>query len=314
MKKKCHSTRSTKERALLPLPKEFRFIDVQKRCISHAPEECGYVALSYVWGNSEYSAKARMGFRHHLVGYTSHELSYKADVLRAFIGILDHSGEQHTYGLPLFDFEQAVLWYPTRSAEQRPTQGYDIFPSWSWTSVDSSVEIPDFKGANTLMPVASWAIAENHRFDEKSDEGSRILPIKPRAVWDSSGQEIEKYRMFSPLPVIALREGLIRPSRELINFRYHDYKFDSWKDKRPKHFWPRYQEFWSYARRVDGYPWFLHQFDRRELEAARICGSILLYTQTVEVRISKEDSTGYIVSDEAGPLGYISFDTRENER
>lgn len=35
------------------LPPDTRFIDVQKMCLVMAKNDCGYVALSYVWGNSD---------------------------------------------------------------------------------------------------------------------------------------------------------------------------------------------------------------------------------------------------------------------
>ncbi|OJJ31226.1 hypothetical protein ASPWEDRAFT_688816 [Aspergillus wentii DTO 134E9] len=100
----------------------------------------------------------------HLIGeFTQRDLSHKSDILYAISGIL-HSryNQQHFYGLPFDEFSSAILWkttdgkYPPRP--QCPTQ---VFPSWSWSSIDNAIEVdPQLQGypGQIVVSLSQWAI------------------------------------------------------------------------------------------------------------------------------------------------------------
>ncbi|KAI1091500.1 heterokaryon incompatibility protein-domain-containing protein [Rostrohypoxylon terebratum] len=96
-------------------------------------------------------------FCRHLKNYTARSLTLQSDAVDAFIGILAglYAGDLGIYGLPVIDFDRAMLWH---ALEELPTSasGKESFPSWSWASAGSGVTIPiqprrDFRG-----PLVHW--------------------------------------------------------------------------------------------------------------------------------------------------------------
>ncbi|KAJ4304969.1 hypothetical protein N0V90_000497 [Kalmusia sp. IMI 367209] len=71
-------------------------------------------------------------------GYTSRQLSFPEDAIKAFSGILSKLQVsfrgKFLFGLPSTELDQALLWYPIRDhLRRKDRKGEDLFPSWSWT-------------------------------------------------------------------------------------------------------------------------------------------------------------------------------------
>ncbi|KAK4443317.1 heterokaryon incompatibility protein-domain-containing protein, partial [Podospora aff. communis PSN243] len=66
--------------------------------------------------------------------YTQRKMSWQTDALNAFQGVSDllASGVNTTFwhGLPEYNFDQALLWYPKEALKRRTYEGAS--PSWSW--------------------------------------------------------------------------------------------------------------------------------------------------------------------------------------
>jgi hypothetical protein len=70
-------------------------------------------------------------------GYTSRNITYHEDALKAFTGVLSYLKMafrgSFLVGLPDTELDQALLWYPNSNQHRRQSsQGDDLFPSWSW--------------------------------------------------------------------------------------------------------------------------------------------------------------------------------------
>ncbi|KAK5651201.1 hypothetical protein OQA88_12708 [Cercophora sp. LCS_1] len=93
---------------------------------------------------------------------TSRKLSHTSDLLNAFTGILQalYGKDGTYYGLPLPDFDRALLWTPAwRSAySPSPTPENKLdnpaFPSWSWASAHA--EIPSYELATITGTLCIW--------------------------------------------------------------------------------------------------------------------------------------------------------------
>jgi hypothetical protein len=90
-----------------------------------------------------------------LRAYTMRNLSFSEDILKAFLGILNHKfPEGHAYGLPYGIFDQCILWScPDFMSTARTTSDQNVFPSWSWTSACG----PIFLSQGKDYSVAFWA-------------------------------------------------------------------------------------------------------------------------------------------------------------
>jgi hypothetical protein len=73
--------------------------------------------------------------------FTKRELTCSTDVLRAISGILQAVyADRTSFGMPWDEFDNALLWMPT-SFDNKPriSTATDIFPTWSWASVNGRV-------------------------------------------------------------------------------------------------------------------------------------------------------------------------------
>ncbi|KAI1076712.1 hypothetical protein F5B20DRAFT_555249 [Whalleya microplaca] len=130
-------------------------------------------------------------FRRHLENYTARSLTLESDTVDAFIGILTvlYDGDLGIYGLPVKDFDRAMLWHVL---EELPTSasGKDRFPSWSWASAGSSVTIPVQSWGHFIGPLVHWtykspngklkAINSSNRLYHKEARRSRAYLL---AAW-----------------------------------------------------------------------------------------------------------------------------------
>ncbi|KAK0671525.1 heterokaryon incompatibility protein-domain-containing protein [Cercophora samala] len=101
--------------------------------------------------------------------YQRRKMTYQADGLRAFSGILDVLSrtyrEGFLYGMPKNFFDVAMLWEPQAGSKPRvvaPGSDELMFPSWSWVSFGGSVanNLSDHTFGNNpsieLTPVVKW--------------------------------------------------------------------------------------------------------------------------------------------------------------
>ncbi|KAK0714400.1 heterokaryon incompatibility protein-domain-containing protein [Apiosordaria backusii] len=115
---------------------------------------------------------SRPDFRHFeglVRQYCRRKMTYQADGLRAFSGILDVLSRTYDggflYGMPKMFFDVAMLWEPLPGAKPRlvaPGSNALLFPSWSWAAFQGSVannlsdDISRSPPAIDLSPVVKW--------------------------------------------------------------------------------------------------------------------------------------------------------------
>ncbi|CAP64845.1 uncharacterized protein PODANS_5_3920 [Podospora anserina S mat+] len=101
--------------------------------------------------------------------YQRRRMTYQADGLRAFSGILDVLSRTYDggflHGMPKMFFDVAMLWEPQAGSKPRlvaPGSRELMFPSWSWASFQGSVanNLSDHTFGNNpsieLTPVVRW--------------------------------------------------------------------------------------------------------------------------------------------------------------
>jgi hypothetical protein len=73
--------------------------------------------------------------------FTRRKFTHPTDRLLGILCILYAIyGNQIYYDMPLEDFDSAILWTPESNIEPRATTPIELFPTWSWTSGDGSIE------------------------------------------------------------------------------------------------------------------------------------------------------------------------------
>jgi hypothetical protein len=93
--------------------------------------------------------------------YTRQSLTYQADVLTAFLGILQHLQIkllcQFIHGLPEGEFDAALLWSPVGPSIRRcdPETKQPLFPSWSWLGWVGPAAYPWSLERDTFMSTAT---------------------------------------------------------------------------------------------------------------------------------------------------------------
>jgi hypothetical protein len=114
-----------------------------------------YGLPSSLFSRSENNA----GFEYtrHVSAYNARSLTYISDVynaLAAITGALYGPVDSLVHGLPLKDFDHALLWHPDGESKYEPRSPLDIWlPSWSWSSVSGRLEYLTFYGS-----LLQWAV------------------------------------------------------------------------------------------------------------------------------------------------------------
>ncbi|OQD88065.1 hypothetical protein PENANT_c004G04339 [Penicillium antarcticum] len=100
-------------------------------------------------------------FTRHLRHYTSRKITYRSDAHKALTGIsmsLYKGPSAFINGLPVVDFDRALLWYPdtgTNLIEYHETQG-EVLPTWSWSSVMGLSDPLHYQAADFYGTLAPW--------------------------------------------------------------------------------------------------------------------------------------------------------------
>jgi hypothetical protein len=96
-------------------------------------------------------------YTRHVTAYNARSLTYITDVynaLAAITGALYGPTNSLLHGLPLKDFDHALLWHPHGEAKYETRSPLDFWlPSWSWSSVSGRLEYLTFYG-----PLLEWAV------------------------------------------------------------------------------------------------------------------------------------------------------------
>ncbi|KAB8271691.1 heterokaryon incompatibility protein-domain-containing protein [Aspergillus minisclerotigenes] len=86
--------------------------------------------------------------------YTTRDLTFPSDILRAFTAVLRSiHGEDTYYGLPSREIDRAILWTPAKFTSV-PTSRRHGFPTWSWASHCGPISRPKGSAAG----LAVWAL------------------------------------------------------------------------------------------------------------------------------------------------------------
>ncbi|GLA59684.1 hypothetical protein AtubIFM54640_010997 [Aspergillus tubingensis] len=121
--------------------------------------------------------------------FTSRDFTFSADILKALSGVM-HSkfGTEHYFGLPYSEFLGGMLWSPRglsalETPEVRSTETGDIFPTWSWSSVITPVEVYSGAGRGSFVVpgimLGAWGIPSS-----KTKKLVHIIPShNPRPSW-----------------------------------------------------------------------------------------------------------------------------------
>ncbi|PYI07089.1 HET-domain-containing protein [Aspergillus sclerotiicarbonarius CBS 121057] len=133
--------------------------------------------------------------------YTARDLTHKSDIINAFSGILHSAyGDQHYYGFPFSRFHWALLWVPRdgKYPERCPHQP-EMFPSWSWSSIDNAIDYWRGEEDTISASLAQWAIPP-------SSDGRRKLKIL-RNTFTEPHQNDEKSKLARLAVLMAWKGG-----------------------------------------------------------------------------------------------------------
>lgn len=106
-------------------------------------------------------------FTRHLKHYTSRNITYRSDAHKALYGIsmsLYKGPGALLNGLPVVDFDRALLWYPDigeNAIERHEAQG-EILPTWSWSSVMGLSDPVHYRAADFYGTLAPWYHISDH--------------------------------------------------------------------------------------------------------------------------------------------------------
>ncbi|KAF2135479.1 uncharacterized protein K452DRAFT_239292 [Aplosporella prunicola CBS 121167] len=218
-------------------------------------------------------------------GYSSRDISNDEDVLHAFSGIINYLyGDQHIYGMPLREFDAAVLWVDFQCIHvHRTTQGEDMFPTWSWASLHGSKYIID--DIDIGASLASWAFVQTDLAGNHVVVPIRSFPEQSERSW-SFRENDDVQNLASLGAAIAWREGSFKrdPPSLLLDRKIPWSQFKSFVLSR----WPTYEQFWQESRGENAY---VEEFSAEDIQLASFPNRILVYTQSATLWLvpSRED-------------------------
>lgn len=169
-------------------------------------------------------------FARHLGHYTSRNLTYRSDAHKALHGIstsLYKGTGAFINGLPVVDFDRALLWYPDfgkNAIERHQTQG-EILPTWSWSSAMGLSDPVRYRASDFYGTLAPWY----HINGNVASSGSiTALNGHPNSEPDDDWQvhtaiAIKEGCMGSVSLDFSLATDNFPTVRELFNTRWKDY-------------------------------------------------------------------------------------------
>ncbi|SPO01926.1 uncharacterized protein DNG_04599 [Cephalotrichum gorgonifer] len=138
---------------------EDNFLNDSPMCKKDVPCGGGYqIRMPTIEATYEDSVRY-VSYKTHVRNYNNRRLTYASDIYTAFAGALGALYGDITsmtyHGLPLLNFDEALLWYPDVEIHQAPPTfrlaGDLYLPTWSWVSVSGQTSHQDtrlsFKGS-----------------------------------------------------------------------------------------------------------------------------------------------------------------------
>lgn len=169
-------------------------------------------------------------FTRHIRHYTSRNLTYRSDAHKALYGIttsLYKGPRAFLSGLPVVDFDRALLWYPdygTSIIERHETQG-ETLPTWSWSSVMGLSDPVHYQATEFYGTLAPWYHIDG---DVQSSGSIAALNGQPDSKPDEDWQvymaiAIKEGCVGSISLAFSLETDNFLAVRELFNTRWKDY-------------------------------------------------------------------------------------------
>ncbi|KAH7413911.1 heterokaryon incompatibility protein-domain-containing protein [Phaeosphaeria sp. MPI-PUGE-AT-0046c] len=214
-----------------------------------------------------------------LQNYTQRQLTKETDVLHASSGFLRSIyGERLSYGMPLDDFDSAILWAPdTFDRGPRGSTSTEVFPTWSWISsigpirFDTEMEpvyslaywgIPTTLAANALGPLC-WSTLE---------------PTYPHTMSYSTSQFDDDHSIRYVLPALSWLHGCVQT--EVPSYLSVDCALDEYAARLEKRWSGSPSPFWREA--FQGYEQIFSTIDR---ELLREAGCLMVHAQKASLTL-----------------------------
>lgn len=141
--------------------------------------------------------------------YTSRSISFQADTLNAFAGVLQclkpRFRSKFVFGLPETELDMAILWQPVSSGRPREDDsGHLLFPSWSWAGWDGKV---DYLLSNAeILPRIAWKDFSSNTYidldtfrspiDKSAENASTWILSSSDATFENFHESHDPLRLF----------------------------------------------------------------------------------------------------------------------
>ncbi|KAE8343803.1 heterokaryon incompatibility protein-domain-containing protein [Aspergillus arachidicola] len=223
--------------------------------------------------------------------YTTRDLTFPSDILRAFTAVLrDIHGENTYYGLPSREIDDAILWAPAKFTSA-PTGRRHGFPTWSWASHCGPISHPKWSAAG----LAVWALPPRGL-------GTAVIFCTPRPghQWDDweYSRQLKRMRIIaSALQTGCLQSNIpldLRPATPACEQLYSR--------------WPDPAAYWE-----DVFGQYRHDeiFSPADVRIASLGARILVYCQTTKFLVDPDSNpsrgTDRIRSKNGDLSGYVDI-------
>lgn len=228
-------------------------------------------------------------YEHAVREISRRKFTYSSDILPAFQGILNWILEKkhrietdHRFGIPFAKFDLAIQWYSKDTVSKRSSDKRQIFPSWSWASVEGRIDYPQ-GSVRPLGSLATWAFC-----GQSGSNQAYLVPVLSHPVelsihWSRKGGEAQGSMM------IAWNEGCFpkAPPSDL-KLDLHNPALDLQKSavQMISHF--TYDDFWQASR---GEQWQQNMFSPDDLRITSMHpGRLMVHTQCALLDIEPDKS------------------------
>lgn len=231
----------------------------------------------------------------HISRYSRRDLTSSQDKVAAFMGMLNSIvGENHLYGIPFREFDDAILWTPMATSRN------SNFPSWSWASA-RAIEYNTYHYKCLGVAIATWSFYTNDTtlgsFVKRS-VSKRVVstPSCLRLFWgcrDPSEDYGRIAQLLHATSIMAWREGCFpRPLMPEFNSAM------SWEQLSTQVYakWPTYDAFWQATRPQNPYlkDIFAEEASKTNWKLRENPGKLLVHTQYATLNLERlEGFTGY---------------------
>ncbi|KAK8220914.1 heterokaryon incompatibility protein-domain-containing protein [Phyllosticta capitalensis] len=248
-------------------------------------------------GNDELSDTYHKPFYHGSLNYTSavsdytqRSLGNENDILNAFQGVCSYLfDKKHRFGIPTIGFHDAMHWLPeSTTRKRRPSQGYKVFPTWSWISVTGPVTVHEHI---SFIHVASWAIV---REIDANGNASMEFPRPGEIVFNDFNpkdfNQKDRSKLVTAMQLAALACGFDCTSERPPGMK--EFCRRRWERDAREMFmrtWPSSTHLWRACHGVDQneQPACLKEVSEEHKRLAAVPGRILLFSQTAPLDVTQ---------------------------